>query len=73
MSLLIGLVLLLIRYDITMHSTSFEIFFQEELMENLLLDDNCPKPEGTVTAPREGAPLSTQVNLPHSVEAAIHR
>ena len=49
------------------------LLLQEELLENIIVDENAPKPEGTVTAPREGAPLSTQSNAPHSVEAAIHR
>uniref|UniRef100_H2ZBW7 AMP-dependent synthetase/ligase domain-containing protein n=1 Tax=Ciona savignyi TaxID=51511 RepID=H2ZBW7_CIOSA len=46
---------------------------QEELLENSGIDENAPKPEGTVTAPREGGPLPSQTNTPHSIEAAIHR
>ncbi|CAK8673806.1 unnamed protein product [Clavelina lepadiformis] len=46
---------------------------QEELLENTPVDENAPKPEGTVTAPREGGPLPQQTNTPHSIEAAIHR
>nr|XP_018668928.1 disco-interacting protein 2 homolog C isoform X1 [Ciona intestinalis] len=46
---------------------------QEELLENIGLDENAPKPEGPVTAPREGGQLPSQSNIPHSIEAAIHR
>nr|CAB3238033.1 disco-interacting protein 2 homolog C [Phallusia mammillata] len=46
---------------------------QEELLENTTVDENAPKPEGPVTAVREGEPLPSQTNIPHSIEAAIHR
>jgi len=46
---------------------------QEELLENTAIDENALKPEGTVTAIREGGPLPNLSNIPHSVEAAIHR
>ena len=47
---------------------------QVELMETNTVDEGAPKPVGAVTAPREGGGIpSSATNMPHSLEAAIHR
>ena len=43
-------------------------------METNTVDEGAPKPVGAVTAPREGGGIpSSATNMPHSLEAAIHR